>query len=60
MFSDCFYSNFLEPSVVDNAASDEYLHIDDVVSDISSIEIQELEVYKLLKGVDLNKSAGPG
>lgn len=66
MFSDCFYSNFLDSDET-NSDNNHYSEgsqrsdtpLGDLVSDIHSVEISELEVLALLKKVDLTKSAGP-
>ncbi|CAF4761859.1 unnamed protein product [Pieris macdunnoughi] len=64
MFSDYFYSNFLEPSAVNNNSPP--INTQTVPegaacfgTDIGSIEINRDEVYRFLKHVDLNKSPGP-
>ncbi|XP_022838042.1 uncharacterized protein LOC111365081 [Spodoptera litura] len=65
IFSDYFYSNFVPPDLQDAHTKldmqdfETSVNIYDDRSDIASIEIQSSEVFKLLKRVDLNKSAGP-
>lgn len=66
MFGDYFHSNFLDVSIAGGGSSEsdrqdncERVLVADGMSDISYIEVCEDEVHRLLKLVDLNKSAGP-
>lgn len=62
MFVNCFRSNFLDDTVNTNSQSSAYNIIEgrnDTTHDISQVEIRLGEVCRLLKQVNLNKSAGP-
>ncbi|PZC85895.1 hypothetical protein B5X24_HaOG214260 [Helicoverpa armigera] len=60
MFGEYFRSNFLmNPST--NSSSHPHMgdETNDVIADIGFVEICEEEIFKLLKHLDLSKSAGP-
>lgn len=62
LFSDYFYSNFLYSNSTTSHTTNVTMSQSNLLTgtnDISSVEIREDRVYKMLQSLDLKKSAGP-